>query len=62
MFASQGKSLHTHLWDLNRLLDSNGQLTDTDTEIMADSDNYVLSNLSSELNAKFVVLYEHLSE
>ena len=42
VFAKQGKSLRTHLWPLEQLLQSNSQLTEIDPQIVAHIEDYVI--------------------
>lgn len=48
VFAKQGKSVHTHLWCLHQLLESNSNLRELDPQIAAHVEHYVVSSTSVE--------------
>ena len=48
VFAKQGKSVHTHLWSLQQLLDSNSNLRELDPQIAAHLHQYKASMASVE--------------
>ena len=48
VFAKQGKSVHTHLWSLQQLLESNSNLRELDPQIAAHVQQYKASVASVE--------------
>ena len=56
VLAIQGKSRKPQLWSIESLLDSNTQLKIIDPDIAANIKNYVIKELDSYLNARFILL------
>ena len=57
VFANQGKSIRTHLWSLDQLLQSNHQLSEFDPDLEMDKEKYVLkADGIAELCSRIVVL------
>ena len=58
VFAKQGKSVHTHLWCLHDLLESNSNLRELDPQIAAHIDQYRVSSIEQGLCNQLVILHE----
>ncbi len=58
VYAYQGKSIRTGLWDLDELLHSNSQLKSVDPKIMANCEEFVIpeDGIESTLCGRIVVL------